>query len=255
VSQNFVAIVPARMQSTRLPRKALAMIGSYPLVIHSALRARESGAQRVVIATDHVDIAQAANEYGFEFVMTRVDHLSGTDRLAEAVDILQLEDHQVVVNVQGDEPLIDGHVIAKVVERLVSSPDCVMSSACYPITDFAHFTNPNVVKVVLNQQQEALYFSRSAIPFNRDSQNKTLPNTMKAWHHMGLYAYRADFLKHYKQLTPVALETTESLEQLRVLWYGFKIAMEITDQAPLPGVDTVEDLQRVRHWFETHETN
>ncbi len=252
--QSFIAIVPARMQSSRLPRKALAMIGPYPLVIHSALRARESGAQRVVIATDHVDIAQAAKEFGFEYVMTHANHLSGTDRLAEAVDLLQLEEHQVIVNVQGDEPLIEGKVIANVVERLIKSPDCVMSSACYPIVEFAHFTNPNVVKVVLNQRQEALYFSRSAIPFDRDSQNKTLPNTMKAWHHMGLYAYRAGFLKHYKQLTPVTLELTESLEQLRVLWYGFKIAMEITDQAPLPGVDTAEDLQRVRHCFETHET-
>ncbi|MBU6468005.1 MAG: 3-deoxy-manno-octulosonate cytidylyltransferase [Betaproteobacteria bacterium] len=249
MQHEFVAVIPARMHSTRLPGKALAMIGEYPLVIHSAMRAKESGAQRVVIATDHHDIFQVAKTYQFECVMTRSDHLTGTDRLAEAVTLLNLDDEQIVINVQGDEPLIEPKVIGRVVNRLVDSQDAVMSSACYPIDDYSSFSNPNSVKVVLNQRQEAMYFSRSAIPFSRETQNSTLPNKLKAWHHMGLYAYRVSFLKHYQSLVPVALELTESLEQLRVLWYGHKIAMEITEQAPLPGVDTPEDLERVRQWF------
>ncbi|HQT81615.1 MAG: 3-deoxy-D-manno-octulosonate cytidylyltransferase [Ferrovum sp. 37-45-19] len=252
MAEDFIAIVPARMHSTRLPRKALAMIGDYPLVIHSAMRARESGAQRVIIATDHSDILELAKQYQVECVLTREDHLTGTDRLAEATHILGLDDDQIVVNVQGDEPLIEAMVIRRVVNRLIDSPDAVMSSACYPIDDFNHFINSNSVKVVLNQRQEAMYFSRSAIPFDRDSKNSALPKTMKAWHHMGLYAYRCGFLKQYQSLRPVTLELTESLEQLRVLWYGYRIAMEITEQAPLPGVDTVEDLERVRQWFAGH---
>lgn len=250
---GFTAIVPARLGSTRYPGKALELIHGIPMVVHSAQRARESGAERVVVATDHELILAAAKAAGFETVMTDAGHETGTDRLAQAVTLLGLAQDAVVVNVQGDEPLVSPDLIRAVALRLQESQNCAMASACYPINEPAHFLRPSAVKVVLNRRQEALYFSRAPIPWNRDhppSHDAPWPMHMMAWHHVGLYAYRVGFLLEYAQLEPSPLERIEGLEQLRVLWHGHSIAMVINQKAPAPGVDTPEDMERVRALFD-----
>lgn len=250
---GFTAIVPARLGSTRYPGKALELIKGLPMVVHSAQRAKESGAERVVVATDHESILAAAKEAGLETVMTHSGHETGTDRLAEAVTLLGLAEDAVVVNVQGDEPLLSPHSIRAVAQRLQNSPSCAMATACYPITEQEHFLRPSAVKVVLNCRQEALYFSRAPIPWNRDNppaHSAPWPVHMQAWHHVGLYAYRVGFLKQFAQLNPSPLEQIEGLEQLRVLWHGYSIAVEIGQKEPAPGVDTPEDMERVRALFD-----
>lgn len=235
------------------------------MVVHCARRARESGAERVVIATDHAAIIQAVEEQGFEALHTRADHETGTDRLAETVRRLQLPPEAVVVNVQGDEPLIDPTLIRAVAQELDQKPLCAMATACYPINGLAHLLNPGAVKVVLNHAQEALYFSRAPIPWPRDAmagatpypahsqrdlpEPPTLPTGLPAWHHVGLYAYRVSFLRDFAQLSRSPLEQFEALEQLRALWHGYRIAVLVTAAAPAPGVDTPEDLERVRALF------
>ncbi|MBU6505742.1 MAG: 3-deoxy-manno-octulosonate cytidylyltransferase [Betaproteobacteria bacterium] len=250
---SFTAIVPARMGSTRFPGKALADIGGRPMVIHCALRARESGAERVVVATDHEAIALAAQDAGVEAVMTRADHETGTDRLAEAVRLLALPPGALIVNVQGDEPLMAPEAIRAVASKLADSPHCAMATACYPIHDRAHFESTTAVKVVMNRAGEALYFSRAPIPWPRDAFQGALghwPTGLPAWHHVGLYAYRASFLQDFASLERSPLETFEALEQLRALWHGYRIAVVTTERAPAPGVDTPEDLERVRQLFD-----
>ena len=249
----FTAIVPARMGSTRFPGKALVDIAGLPMVVHCALRARDSGATRVVVATDHGDIAAAVQAAGLEVVMTRADHETGTDRLAEAARLLKLPAQEIVVNVQGDEPLMTPDVIRCVAERLATSTTCAMATACYPIHDRAHFESSTAVKVVLNRSEEALYFSRAPIPWPRDAFAKgesSWPAGLPAWHHVGLYAYRVSFLEDFTQLSRSPLEAFEALEQLRALWHGYRIAVVTTDRAPAPGVDTPEDLERVRALFD-----
>ncbi len=264
-SLPFTAIIPARMGSTRFPGKALATIAGLPMVVHCARRAQESGAERVVIATDHTAIVQAAEEAGFEALLTGPDHESGTDRLAETVCRLQLPPSAIVVNVQGDEPLIEPTLIGAVARELDKKPQCAMATACYPIRTLAHLQRPNAVKVVLNAAQEALYFSRAPIPWPRDAMAETqyqrargqsdgspdqaLPTELPAWHHVGLYAYRVSFLRAFSGLAPSPLEQFEALEQLRALWHGYRIAVLTTDVAPAPGVDTPEDLEHVRALF------
>jgi 3-deoxy-manno-octulosonate cytidylyltransferase (CMP-KDO synthetase) len=250
---GFTAIVPARLGSTRYPGKALEQIKGVPMVVHSAQRAKESGAERVVVATDHDSIREAAAAAGFETVMTRSDHETGTDRLAEAVHLLNLPEDTVVANVQGDEPLLSPQLIGRVAQRLQDSLHCAMATACYPITESEHLLRPSAVKVVLNRRHEALYFSRAPIPWNRDhppAHNAPWPTHMEAWHHVGLYAYRAGFLKQFAALEPAPLERIEGLEQLRVLWHGYAIAVVIDQKAPAPGVDTPEDMERVRTLFD-----
>jgi 3-deoxy-manno-octulosonate cytidylyltransferase (CMP-KDO synthetase) len=250
---GFTAIVPARLGSTRYPGKALELIKGVPMVVHSAKRALESGADRVVVATDHESILEAAKAAGLETILTHAAHETGTDRLAEAVTALGLAADAVVVNVQGDEPLLSPELIRAVALRLMESEQCAMASACYPITEPAHFLRPSAVKVVLNRRQEALYFSRAPIPWNRDNPpayDAPWPLHMMAWHHVGLYAYRVGFLKEYARLEPSPLERIEGLEQLRVLWHGYSIAMVIDQKAPAPGVDTPEDMERVRALFD-----
>ncbi len=259
---TFTAIVPARMGSTRFPGKALAPIAGLPMVVHCARRARESGAERVVVATDHADIMQAVEGEGFEALLTDKDHDTGTDRLAEAVGRLQLPPEAVVVNVQGDEPLIEPALIRAVAQELENKPHCAMATACYPIRTLAHLLRPSAVKVVLNAAHEALYFSRAPIPWPREAMaatmpqpapglsllpdNPALPPGLPAWHHVGLYAYRVSFLQAFSSLAHSPLEQFEALEQLRALWHGYRIAVLTTDTAPAPGVDTPEDLERVR---------
>lgn len=253
---SFTAIVPARMGSTRFPGKALADIGGRPMVVHCALRARASGAERVIVATDHETIAAVSRAAGVEAVLTRDDHETGTDRLAETVSLLALPPEALIVNVQGDEPLVAPEAIRAVVGRLAESPGCAMATACYPILDRAHFESPTAVKVVMNRVGEALYFSRAPIPWPRDAfleDSRAWPYGLPAWHHVGLYAYRVSFLQAFARLERSPLEAFEALEQLRALWHGYRIAVVATERAPAQGVDTPEDLERVRALFDHHD--
>ncbi|MEP7208785.1 MAG: 3-deoxy-manno-octulosonate cytidylyltransferase, partial [Casimicrobiaceae bacterium] len=201
---------------------------------------------------DDARIRDAVVRHGVRACMTRSDHVSGTDRLADAAQQLALADDTIVVNVQGDEPLLAPALIAAVAERLAADPGAAIATACHPITDVAEAFNPNVVKVVLDRQGAALYFSRATIPWARDAfahERTILPPQLPIYRHYGLYAYRASFLRAYAALPPAPIETCEALEQLRALWHGYRIVVEITDGTPAPGVDTPEDLERVRAVF------
>jgi 3-deoxy-manno-octulosonate cytidylyltransferase (CMP-KDO synthetase) len=243
----FIAIIPARLASTRLPNKPLADLGGKPMVVRVAERAQQAGASRVIVATDHEDIRAACEQHGVEVCMTRADHPSGTDRIAEVARALNLPADAVVVNLQGDEPLIDPSLLQAAASRI--NADVPMSTCAHPLHDAADAFNPNVVKVVLDKAGRALYFSRATIPWNRDAfaQSKDeLPAGYVPLRHIGLYAYRNDFLQAYPALEVSPLESIEALEQLRVLWHGHPIAVHVTDSAPAAGVDTPEDLARVR---------
>lgn len=248
MSQAFTVIVPARLASTRLPNKPLADIHGLPMVVRVAQRAAQSQAAQVVVAADSPEIVQACQIHGIRALLTQVDHPSGSDRLAEASALLGLGPNELVVNVQGDEPLINPLLIDQVAQLLVQRPMASMSTAAHEIQNVAEFINPNVVKVVVDQAQLALYFSRAPIPWWRDGFAhgiQTLP-TPAPLRHIGIYAYRVGFLQSFPSLPPVPIETGEALEQLRALWHGHKIAVHITPEAPGPGVDTPEDLERVR---------
>lgn len=249
---QFVVLVPARMASSRLPGKPLADIGGLPMVVRVARRAAESGAARVVVAADDTRIVAACEAHGTEVVMTRADHPSGSDRLAEACEQLGLDGADRVVNVQGDEPLIDPALVRRCAELLDERPDCVMSTCAHPIHDAAEFANPNVVKAVLDAAGRAITFSRAPIPFWRDGAPGALPTAPPPLRHIGLYGYRAGFLRRFPALPVAPLERTEALEQLRVLWHGERIAVHVTTASPGPGVDTPEDLARVRALFAPH---
>jgi len=246
---GFTVVIPARMASSRLPNKPLADIAGLPMVVRVAQRALLSKASQVVVAADDERIVQACQAHGIQALLTRQDHVSGSDRLAEACQLLGLPDEAVVVNVQGDEPLIHPGLINDVADLLSQRPEASMSTAAHAIAQLEEFTNPNVVKVVLDARQMALYFSRAPIPWWRDGQVpggfKSLPSPAPL-RHVGIYGYRAGFLRLFPQLPPAPIETMESLEQLRAMWHGHPIAVHITDEAPGPGVDTPEDLARVR---------
>lgn len=242
----FIALIPARLASTRLPDKPLADIGGRPMIVRVAERARLAGAGQVVVATDSERIASAVREAGFDAIMTERAHPSGTDRLAEAALRLGLEDDDIVVNIQGDEPLIPPALVRAVAGRLSASPQCAMATAAHVITDVADWRNPNVVKVALDRNGLALLFSRASIPFDRDGRAPVPPGALR---HIGLYAYRAAFLRSYPALERAPIEILESLEQLRALWHGYRIAVEVTADEPPPGVDTLADLTRVRDFF------
>ena len=243
---QFSVLIPARLASTRLPDKPLADIAGLPMVVRVAQRAALAGAARVVVAADDPRILQACAAHGVQALLTRQDHPSGSDRLAEACTLLGLDGDDLVVNVQGDEPLIDPALVRRVAELLAERPDCVMSTAAHAIETDADFRNPNIVKTVLDAAGRALYFSRSPIPCWRDGPAGALPTQPAPLRHVGLYAYRAGFLRRFPQLPPAPLEGTEALEQLRVLWHGERIAVHVTLHAPGAGVDTPEDLARVR---------
>lgn len=247
----FTALIPARLASTRLPDKPLADIGGLPMVVRVAQRAALSGAQQVVVATDDARVIDACNRHDVRAILTRNDHLSGSDRLAEACTQLGLDADAMVVNVQGDEPLIDPALIRAVAQELAARPDCAMSTAAHPIEDLQDFLNPNVVKVVIDRRGSAHYFSRAPIPWWRDGMSTGAPAALPhpaPLRHIGLYAYRADFLLRFPSLEPAPTERMESLEQLRALWHGERIAVHVTEHAPAPGVDTPADLERVRAW-------
>ena len=247
--RGFTVVIPARMASTRLPDKPLADIGGLPMVVRVAQRALQSEASQVVVAADDDRIVAACKAHGIQALLTRQDHVSGSDRLAEACQLLGLPDDAVVVNVQGDEPLIPPALINEVARVLSERPDASMSTAAHAIGSVEEFTNPNVVKVVMDARQMALYFSRAPIPWWREGQAdsgfKALPSPAPL-RHIGIYAYRAGFLALFPTLPPAPIETMESLEQLRALWHGHRIAVHVTPEAPGPGVDTPQDLARVR---------
>ena len=254
VALPFTVLIPARLASTRLPDKPLADIAGKPMVVRVAERAAASGATRVVVAADDTRILQACAAHGVQAGLTRVDHASGSDRLAEACMLLGLDGDDVVVNVQGDEPLIDPALVQRCAALLAERADCVMSTAAHPLADMAEYLNPNVVKVVLDAAGRALYFSRAPIPWWRDGpvgEARSLPAPPLAapLRHLGLYGYRAGFLRRFPTLTPAPLEQTEALEQLRVLWHGERIAVHVAPHGMGPGVDTPEDLARVRALF------
>ncbi|MBT2321141.1 3-deoxy-manno-octulosonate cytidylyltransferase [Variovorax paradoxus] len=246
----FAVLIPARLASTRLPDKPLADIAGLPMVVRVARRALQSSAERVVVAADDTRIVAACEAHGIQALLTRTDHASGSDRLAEACTQLGLADDAIVVNVQGDEPLIDPALIDAVARTLASHPDAAMSTAAHAIESIEDFLNPNVVKAVLDARGNALYFSRAPIPWWRDGFAKggatALPKSPAALRHIGIYGYRAGFVRQFPNLPPAPIEATEALEQLRALWHGHRIAVHVSAHAPGPGIDTPEDLERVR---------
>ncbi len=248
----FRVVIPARFASSRLPGKPLADIGGKPMVVRVAERARLSGASGVVIATDHADILAVAREHGVDALMTRAEHATGTDRIAEVVMQLGLADDAIVVNLQGDEPLAPPQLLAQVAELLRDRDDAAIATACHAIHDRQDVFSPNVVKVTLDKRGYAHYFSRAPIPFWRDGFGQgraDLPAQDAYFRHVGLYAYRAGFLRTYGSLAPAPAEQLESLEQLRALWHGYRIAVAVCAEAPPAGVDTPEDLAQVRAIF------
>jgi 3-deoxy-manno-octulosonate cytidylyltransferase (CMP-KDO synthetase) len=276
---QLTVLIPARLASTRLPNKPLADVAGLPLIVRVAqqvlsytdqITTKNIASQalntlasvifdtkiRAVVACDSKSILQACQQHGIETVLTRSDHPSGSDRLAEACEILQLADDEIVVNVQGDEPLIDPQLIVDVAQLLQDSPTASMSTAAHVIDSLDEFRNPNVVKVVTDAQNLAMYFSRAPIGWWRDGSAANapqLPVSPKPLRHIGIYAYRVRFLKQFPKLPQADIEVCEALEQLRALWHGHRIAVHVTEQAPGPGVDTPEDLERVRAFFQTNK--
>jgi len=244
---TFKVVIPARYASARLPGKPLLEIADKPMVLHVVEKAIASGATEVVVATDDERIESVVKKAGFNVLMTSAMHQSGTDRIAEVAKVLNWQDDEVVVNVQGDEPLIAPQIIRSVAARLSSDQVCVAATACFKIGNREDLNNPNHVKVVLNQNHQALYFSRAPIPFERDSASSSdKPLTFDAYQHVGLYAYRAGFLSTYTRLPAVSLEAIEKLEQLRILGHGYQMAVLVLEASPELGVDTPEDLEKVR---------
>ena len=273
---KLTVLIPARLVSTRLPNKPLADVAGLPLIVrvaqqvlsyttnNIASKAINTSATfindlkiRAVVACDSESILTVCQQHGIEAVLTRNDHPSGSDRLAEACEMLQLADDEIVVNVQGDEPLIDPQLILDVALLLQNSPTASMSTAAHVIDSLEEFRNPNVVKVVTDANNLAMYFSRAPIGWWRDGSTAGLPQlplSPKPLRHIGIYAYRVGFLKQFPTLPQAEIEVCEALEQMRALWHGYRIAVHVTEQAPGPGVDTPEDLQRVRQFFLSAKT-
>ena len=250
----FKVVIPARYASTRLPAKPLLDLGGKPMVVRVAERARLSGAEEIWVATDHPEVHAVAEAHEVAALMTRGDHPTGTDRLAEVVAQRGWSNDTIIVNVQGDEPLIEPEVIVQTARQLAAS-GADIATVAHPITDAADFFNPNVVKVVCRADGDAAYFSRAPIPYARDhfareGAGSSLPPGFPAYRHVGLYAYRASFLRAYSGLSIAPTEQFESLEQLRAMWHGYRISVTLIDGAPAPGVDTPEDAERMRKLFD-----
>lgn len=251
---KFRVVIPARYASSRLPGKPLADIGGKPMVVRVAERAAEAGADEAIIATDDARVLEAVEAAGYRALMTSAHHASGTDRLAEVAEILDCVDDDIIVNVQGDEPLISPALIRECALCLTTHEEAAIATLAHPLFNAEEFRNPNVVKVVTDQQGYALYFSRAMIPWPRDAfagaePDPSFPEGLPVLRHIGLYAYRAGFLREFAGLAPAPLERFEMLEQLRALWHGYRIAVAVTPEAPGAGVDTPEDLERVRALF------
>ena len=266
---DFIALIPARLASSRLPEKPLADLAGVPMVVRVARQAGASGASRVVVCADDVRILAACRQHGVESILTGVGHPSGTDRLSEAAEQLGLQASDVVVNVQADEPLIDPATIGAVARLLQARPECDIATVAHPLRRLEELFDPNVVKVVTDAAGLALLFSRAPIPWSREhfavaagsaggqarrgpqgeggrQAADQWPADLQALRHVGLYAYRAGFLQRFRQLSPAPIERAEKLEQLRALWHGSRIAVLQVDASLPPGVDTPEDLARVR---------
>ena len=249
----FKIVIPARHASSRLPGKPLLDIAGKPMILRVLERALGAGADEVWVATDHTGIAGVVEKAGGKVIVTSAEHPSGTDRLAEVATRLGWSDDTIVVNVQGDEPLIPPQLIDDVAAALAADAEAAIATACHPLESAEEFFNPNVVKLVMDARGRALYFSRAAIPWARDafaSDRSALPANLPAYRHIGLYAYRAGFLKRYSSLAPSPLEQWEALEQLRAMAHGYPIQVMVLDHAPPAGVDTAEDLERVRRVFD-----
>jgi 3-deoxy-manno-octulosonate cytidylyltransferase (CMP-KDO synthetase) len=246
---SFTILIPARLASTRLANKPLADIAGLPMVVRVAQRVARAGASRVVVAADSALIVQACKAHGIDALLTRADHASGSDRLAEACELLGLPDQDIVVNVQGDEPLMPPELVSAVAKLLMDTGEASISTAAHAIDSLADFQNPNVVKVVCDRNGLAHYFSRAPIPYPRDTPDQ-LPQPAPL-RHIGIYGYRVGFLRQFPKLTQAPTELAESLEQLRAMWHGHRIAVHVTADAPGPGVDTPADLARVRQLFGT----
>lgn len=253
---SFKVVIPARFASSRLPGKPLADIAGKPMVVHVAERAVQSGADEVIVATDHADVKDAVERHGFAAVMTRVDHASGTDRIVEVAARRGWGRDEIVANVQGDEPCIEAGLIRQVAEELAADAEAAVATACHPLGSVEEFFNPNVVKVVCDARGHALYFSRAPIPWPRDAfaaARDRLPEGIPARRHIGIYAYRVAFLRRYGALGQVSLERFEALEQLRILWHGFRIRVTEIGEVPEGGVDTAADLERIRRKFDVRK--
>jgi 3-deoxy-manno-octulosonate cytidylyltransferase (CMP-KDO synthetase) len=251
----FIVVIPARLASTRLPRKPLADIGGAPMIVRVAQQAQKSQASRVIVATDSGEVLDICEQYHIEALKTRATHLTGTDRLSEVVEILQLPDDEMLVNVQGDEPFVPPELINLVAKALHGSPSAAIATVGVALSHEADIQNPNIVKIVHNYLGEALYFSRAPIPFLRDPKSAINPaqRLVPCLRHIGLYAYQSHFLRAFTSLSPAPIELAESLEQLRALWYGYKIQIMQSHEAPPAGVDTPEDLYRAQQkWDELH---
>jgi len=262
---SFTVLIPARLGSTRLPNKPLADIAGVPMVVRVAQRVASGGARatpvRVVVATDSTAIVERCAAYGVETVLTREEHVSGSDRLAEACDLLRLPDDAIVVNVQGDEPLMDPELVDAVADLLRQRPEASISTAAHAIDTLEDYHSPHVVKVVLDARNQALYFSRAPIPVCRDSAAEcvwwrdsaapgaALSQLAAPLRHIGIYGYRAAFLRLFPHLARAPLEAAEALEQLRAMWHGHRIVVHVTQRIPGPGIDTPQDLERVRRLF------
>lgn len=254
---NVIVIIPARVSSSRLPRKPLIDIHGKPMVVRVAEKAL-SFCSQVCVATDSNEIVDVCAKNGIKAVLTSGDHPTGTDRLAEAGCLLNLQDEDIIINLQGDEPLMPVYAMEKVASLLVENPKADIATLGHPIHSLDDFLSPNVVKIVLNHVNEALYFSRAPIPYPRDAfrnEQPSLPSDVVALHHLGLYAYRMRFVLKFPQLAMPTIEAWESLEQLRALYYGYRIQVGILDEALPPGIDTVEDLERVRQIFLRNNEN
>lgn len=245
---SFVAVIPARYASTRFPGKPLIDLFGKPMIVRVAERAALSSATRVIVATDDARIANACRAVNLDVAMTRADHSTGTDRLSEVVTALGLDDHTIVVNVQGDEPNIPPSAIDAVAAMLDADPTAAMATLCHPIHDIADVTNPNVVKCIVGEGGNALYFSRAPVPFARDAWAagmSAVPQGLPVYRHIGLYAYRASFLRAFPNLSVPAIERHEALEQLRALAHGYRIRVAVVNDPLPPGIDTPEDYARL----------
>lgn len=249
---SFTAIIPARLASTRLPNKPLADIMGKPMIVRTAEQVKKTEAKAIYVTTDSIEVVQAVEPYGFHSLITRADHPTGTDRLAEAVELLGLDDHEIIVNIQGDEPLIRPELIKAVADELHQKPSSAIATVATPYTSSTAFFDPNSVKVVCSLSGQALYFSRAPIPWARDALQQhpnTLAQGLTPLHHIGIYAYRVSFLRQFPNLPRGPLELFESLEQLRALENGYAISVHVTPNAPALGVDTPADLDKVRELF------
>lgn len=247
---QFTVVIPARYASTRFPGKPLADIGGKPMIQHVFEKACASDASSVVVATDDARIQEVALGFGAEVVMTREDHPSGTDRLQEVVAHLGLCDSEIIVNVQGDEPLVPSRIINQVARNLASQSSASIATLSEEITDIEALVNPNVVKVLTDQNDLAMYFSRAPIPWPREDFIQgvaaEMPVSFPWQRHIGIYAYRVAFLNKYVEWQPVLVEQTECLEQLRAMWYGEKIHVALAEEVPPVGIDTPEDLEKLK---------